>query len=158
MAAPMVALYQATLLSGTENVSSYTIIILIVSLYRRVLDHLHVSSYPGNGFWDRHYEIVEAQNDCRTRLLGHLHTQVLREDALTFALHMNIFAIEICLQKVAIAEADRENLPKPFAVGSRKRSEVAARRWSVSSGLIGHYDDPRMFFFPQIMLSEVLMI
>ncbi|KAI9785101.1 MAG: hypothetical protein M1816_000512 [Peltula sp. TS41687] len=126
LSVPMPSLHHTSLLFGTEHVSSYAGIICMVSLYRRCFDHLHVLPHPRYGFWDRHYRIVKAFDECNTQLLGHFGAQVPEDDPLVFGLHLNMCAIDICLHEAAIAEAEKEGLPEPLAAEGRKRSEAAA--------------------------------
>lgn len=120
-------------LSGTNMVSSFAGVVLMVSLHCRCRRHLEASRERDRthglsySFWSHHYELDEALTFFTTKIVGHIDQRARLDDPLALCLFMNVCAVNICLHEVAVAKADEGNLPATVAVESRNRCEAAAK-------------------------------
>ena len=114
----MPSLDKAQTLYGTGLISSFTGLVLMVSLYHRCLCHVKSSvesnstGGSGYGFWEHHYGIDKDLKSCSDALIGTMDVQELLDDEFALALNLNLCAIDICLHEAAIVKADKKNCPK----------------------------------------------
>ena len=131
---PMPSLDNARMVYGTNRISSFAGIVLMVSLYRRCSSHAKSCSESpsargsGYGFWEHHYEIDRDLKSCSDTLIGTVGAQGLLNDDFALALSLNLCAIEICLHEAAIAKADTDGLPKSLVTECNNRCCQAAAR------------------------------
>lgn len=130
---PMPSLENAQALYGTDFISSFTGLVLMVSLYRRCLNHIKSSLEPepptsgvGYGFWEQHYRIDKALQSCTEGLTGKMDMDALLNDEFALALNLNLCAIDIFLHEAAVVKADKDALPKALIIESNNRCNQAA--------------------------------
>ncbi|KAI0476270.1 hypothetical protein GGR56DRAFT_462407 [Xylariaceae sp. FL0804] len=120
----MPTLQQMDGLSTSPPISTFSAIILTVSLYRRVFEHVQLShqeplsSYP---FWVTHYRLDRALLDCYARRPADL------SGALALTLRTNMAAVELWLHSTALAKAELEpHLPLALCTEAVTRCASAA--------------------------------
>ncbi|KAL8971656.1 MAG: hypothetical protein Q9183_000945 [Haloplaca sp. 2 TL-2023] len=126
---PMPPLDKAKVLYGTAHLSSFTGLVLMVSLYRRCSTHIKLSldSEPYS-FWEHHYSIDKDIKACIDALIGQLDVQGFLQDEIALALSLNLSAIDICLHEAALVKADKEGLPRALIAECNNRCGEAAMR------------------------------
>lgn len=153
---PMPSLDNARMLYGTGYISSFTGLVLMVSLYRRCLSHVkstlehdstRVSEYS---FWEHHYRIDKDLKSCSDALTGKLNAQELLNDEFALALNMNLCAIDILLHEAAVVKADKHALPKALITESNNRCSQAAMRVVEGVSLSRKLAQPKRTMFRQM--------
>lgn len=154
---PMPTLEHARLLYGTNSVTSFTGLVLMVSLYRRCLSHTKRSldsdsatAGPGYGFWEHHYEIDKDLQECKDALIGNMDAQALLNDEFALGLDMNLCAVDIFLHEAAVVKADKDGLPRTLVIESNNRCSEAAKRIVVGISLSQTLAQPRKTLFKQL--------
>ena len=154
---PMPSLENAQVLYGTEYISSFTGLVLMVSLYRRCLSHVESSleaEPPTRGarysFWEHHYQIDKDLKNCTEMLIGKMDAHALLNDEFALALDMNLCAIDIFLHEAAIAKADKEALPKALIMESNSRCSHAAIRIAERVSMSQNLAQPQRTTFQQM--------
>ncbi|KAL9017110.1 MAG: hypothetical protein Q9185_005570 [Variospora sp. 1 TL-2023] len=132
---PMPQLKNASMLYGAGYISSFTGLVLMVSLCRRCVNHSKLSlesesnmTGPGYCFWEQHYDIDKDLKNCTDAVIGKMDAQALLEDDFALALDMNLRAIDIFLHEAAIFRAGRDGLPHVLMMESNSRCSQAAMR------------------------------
>lgn len=154
---PMPTLEHARLLYGTDSVTSFTGLVLMVSLYRRCLSHTSASletesatGGPGYSFWEHHYVIDKDLQECKDALIGNINAQALLNDEFALGLDINLCAIDIFLHEAAAVKADKDGLPKTLVTESNNRCSQAARRIVEGISLSQTLAQPRKTLFKQL--------
>ncbi|KAL8692943.1 MAG: hypothetical protein Q9218_002120 [Villophora microphyllina] len=154
---PMPSLDNAKVLYGTGNLSSFTGLVLMVSLYRRCLTHVRLSSDKepagsgtGYSFWEHHYSIDKDVKTCTDALIGTKNAQGLLDDEVALALSLNLRAIDICLHEAAIVKADRDGLPKALITECNNRCNQAGMHIAEGVSLSQKLVQPRKTLFRQM--------
>ncbi|KAL8723276.1 MAG: hypothetical protein Q9225_000398 [Loekoesia sp. 1 TL-2023] len=154
---PMPSLDNAQLLYGTDYISSFAGLVLMVSLYRRSLSHVKASLEPdptlggtGYSFWEHHYAIDKDLKSCTEALIGKMDAQELMNDEFALALNMNLCAIDIFLHEAAIIKADKDGLPQTLITESNNRCSEAAMRIAEGVSLIQKLAQPKRAVFRQM--------
>lgn len=155
--APMPSLNNAKVLYGTDYLSSFTGVVLMVSLYRRCSTHVELSldnESAGSGstysFWEHHYSIDKDVKACGDALMGTEDAQALLQDEIALALSLNLSAIDICLHEAAIVKADKDGLPKALITECNSRCGEAAMRIAEKVSLIQKSVQPKKTAFRQM--------
>ncbi|KAL8973220.1 MAG: hypothetical protein Q9197_002446 [Variospora fuerteventurae] len=132
---PMPQLQNASMLYEAGYISSFTGLVLMVSLCRRCLNHSKLSlesesntTAPGYCFWEQHYDIDKDLKNCTDAVIGKMDAQALLEDDFALALDMNLHAIDIFLHEAAIFRAGKDGLPHGLMTESSSRCSQAAMR------------------------------
>ncbi|CAG8975979.1 hypothetical protein HYALB_00012314 [Hymenoscyphus albidus] len=127
---PMPFLQKLSDITDKHPISPFAGIVLMISLHSRCLPHFQASkeqdlsgsqAYP---FWVQHYSLDKKLKECENHLMGHM-TEL---QPLALALRLNLCAVGISLHEVAIAKAQRENLPKSLITESVNRLISAANQ------------------------------
>jgi hypothetical protein len=154
---PMPSLDNAQVLYGTDFISSFTGLVLMVSLYRRCLSHVKSSLElepttvgAGYSFWEHHYRIDKDLKSCTEVLIGKMDAHALLNDEFALALYMNLCAIDIFLHEAAIVKADKDTLPKALSVESNNRCSQAAMRIAEGVALSQKLAQPKRTIFRQM--------
>ena len=154
---PMPSLDNAQALYGTDLISSFTGLVLMVSLYRRCLSHVKSSLEPeaptsdaGYSFWEHHYRIDKDLKSCTEVLIGKMEMDTLLNDVFALALSMNLCAIDIFLHEAAVAKADKDALPKALITESNNRCGQAAIRIAERISLSEKLAQPQRATFRQM--------
>ena len=133
---PMPSLDKAKFLYGTGHLSSFTGLVLMVSLYRRCSAHVKLSlDGEPYSFWEHHYSIDKDIKACIDALIGPLDAQGFLQDEITLALSLNLSAIDICLHEAALVKADKDGLPRALIAECHNRCSEAATRIAESVSL-----------------------
>jgi hypothetical protein len=149
----MPSLNNVSTLSGTDLISPFAGVVLMVSLYYRCLKHFQASNEQDQtgdlsyGFWLHHYAIDKVLSDCSANLLGHIDTQARLKDPLALSLHMNLSAVIISLHEAAIVKAQRGALPTTLINESENRCMAAAMDIVGDIRLIQQMDSFKVSFF-----------
>lgn len=90
--------------------------VVIISLYQRSTQHLKKSlgqqmDPDPNSFWDNHWRLEKAVDDCRSRLLPKSLTADDLDDPLSITVRINFAATDIILQEAVFIKAERQYLP-----------------------------------------------
>ncbi|KAI4127602.1 MAG: hypothetical protein LQ341_006775, partial [Variospora aurantia] len=132
---PMPQLQNASTLYEAGYISSFTGLVLMVSLCRRCLNHSKLSleselntTGPGYCFWEQHYDIDKDLKNCTDAVIGKMDAQALLEDDFALALDINLRAIDIFLHEAAIFRAGKDGLPHGLMTESNSRCSQAAMR------------------------------
>lgn len=154
---PMPSLDNAQVLYGTDFISSFTGLVLMVSLYRRCLSHVKSSLEPEPpisgavySFWEHHYRIDKDLKSCTEVLIGKMDAHALLNDDFALALHMNLCAIDIFLHEAALVKADKDALPKALVIESNNRCSQAAMRIAERVSLSQKLAQPQRTKFRQM--------
>ncbi|KAL8921982.1 MAG: hypothetical protein Q9208_005436 [Pyrenodesmia sp. 3 TL-2023] len=154
---PMPTLEHARLLYGTNSITSFTGLVLMVSLYRRCLSHTSASLEtdsatrgPGYSFWECHFIIDKDLQECKDALVGNMDAQALLNDEFALGLDMNLCAIDIVLHEAAVLKADKDGLPRTLVTESNNRCSEAARRIVEGISLSQTLAQPRKTLFKQL--------
>ncbi|KAL8959687.1 MAG: hypothetical protein Q9193_003485 [Seirophora villosa] len=154
---PMPVLENASSLYGTDYISSFTGIVLMVSLCRRCLNHTKVSlesesstTSPAYSFWEHHYEIDKDLKNCIDAVIGKMDGQALLNDDFALGLDMNFCAIDIFLHEAAIFRAGKDGLPEVLMTESNSRCSKAAMRIVDGVSLSQTLAEPKKALFKQM--------
>lgn len=154
---PMPSLNNAKALYGTNYLSSFTGLVLMVSLYRRCSTHVELSldnESTGSGsvysFWEHHYSIDKDVKACGDALIGTKDAQALLQDEVALALSLNLSAIDICLHEAAIIKADKDGLPKALITECNSRCGEAGLRIAEKVSLSQKLVQPKKTVFRQM--------
>ncbi|KAI4237701.1 MAG: hypothetical protein LQ352_007922 [Teloschistes flavicans] len=154
---PMPSLDNAKALYGSNHLSSFTGLVLMVSLYRRCSIHVKLSldsDSAGSGsvysFWEHHYSIDKDVKACGDALIGSKDAQGLLEDEVALALSLNLSAIDICLHEAAIVKADKDGLPKALITECNSRCGEAGMRIAEGVSLSQQLVQPKKTVFRQM--------
>ncbi len=153
----MPSLENARSLLGTGYISSFTGLVIMVSLYRRCLSHVRSSlgneSTTGGScysFWEHHYGIDKDLKSYTDGLTGMMNAQELLEDEFALALNLNLCAIDICLHEAAIVKANGDALPKTLVAECNSRCSQAAMRIVEGVSLIPKLAQPKRTLLKQM--------
>lgn len=149
----MPSLDNAPILYGTDYISSFAGLVLMVSLYRRSLSHVKSSLEPvptPYSFWEHHYALDKDLKSCTEALIGKMDAQELMNDEFALALKMNLCAIDIFLHEAAIVKADKDGLPKALITESSYRCSEAAMRIAEGVSLSQKLAQPKRTVFRQM--------
>ncbi len=154
---PMPSLNNAQVLYGTDFISSFTGLVLMVSLYRCCLTHVKSSlepePAPGGArysFWEHHYRIDKDLKSCTEALIGKMDAHALLNDEFALALNMNLCAIDIFLHEAAIVKADKDSLPQALIIESNNRCSQAAMSIAEGVALSQKLSQPKQTIFRQM--------
>ncbi|KAI4118123.1 MAG: hypothetical protein LQ345_001762 [Seirophora villosa] len=154
---PMPVLENASILYGTDYISSFTGIVLMVSLCRRCLNHTKLSlesesstTSPAYSFWEHHYEIDKDLKNCIEAVIGKMDGQALLNDDFALGLDMNFCAIDIFLHEAAIFRAGKDGLPEVLMTESNSRCSKAAMRIVDGVSLSQTLAEPKKALFKQM--------
>ena len=152
----MPSLKNAPTLYETGGIPSFTGLVLMVSLYRRCLNHIKSSLETESAgasrysFWEHHYGIDKDLQNCSDALIGKMDPQELLDDDFALALNLNLCAIDICLHEAAIMKAEREGLPKTLSAECSNRCSQAAMRIVEGVSLTRKLAQPKKTLFRQM--------
>ena len=154
---PMPSLDNAQALYGTDFISSFTGLVLMVSLYRRCLSHIKASLEPepptsgaGYSFWEHHYRIDKDLKGCTEVLIGKMDVDALLNDEFALSLNMNLCAIDIFLHEAAVVKAEKAALPKALIMESNNRCSQAAMHIAEMISLSQRLAQPQLATFRQM--------
>lgn len=131
---PMPSLQNLSDSNNKQLISPFAGIVLMVSLHSRCLLHFKASkeqdisgeqAYP---FWVQHYSLDKKLHECENLLMGHMTTEMRQNEPLALSLRLNLCAVGISLHEIAIAKAQRENLPMSLITESENRVIAAANQ------------------------------
>ncbi|KAI0403609.1 hypothetical protein F4802DRAFT_288247 [Xylaria palmicola] len=110
------------------EISPYAGCVLMVEIAIRCFDHgrLIESGTPAFGFWDNHYNLVQAIDERIAMLHMHMNARAVKEDPVAFSMYMNLRGTEILFHEAAIVHIERTGHPRLVAADSQKRSTAAA--------------------------------
>lgn len=154
---PMPPLENARMLYGTDYLPTFTGLVLMVSLYRRCLNHTRPSreaestaAGPGYSFWEHHYDLDRDLKACTDAINGSMDRQARLNDEFALGLDMNLRAIDISLHEAAIVKADKDGLPKTLVTESNSRCSQAAIRIVEGISLSQTLAQPKKALFRQL--------
>jgi hypothetical protein len=131
---------------GTENISSFSGVILLSTLYGRNLTHLHRPSeddadHDLNGkFWKRHRQLDNILLNISLVMPQALRLPGAIQDPNAIFCNMNVHTATICLHQAAIFKADKNQLPAQISAESKRRCIVAADQVTNIMKMISHID------------------
>ncbi|GIC85926.1 fungal specific transcription factor domain-containing protein [Aspergillus udagawae] len=113
-------------ISAEVSVSSFAGTLIMVSLYRRCIDHTMSQVNHPHDFWETHYSIDKAINYYRGNLLSHHVNDDFSDDPRSLSLRMNLAAVEITLHETALVKVQKDKLPAVLATEAITRCVTAA--------------------------------
>ncbi|KAJ8120090.1 hypothetical protein O1611_g10455 [Lasiodiplodia mahajangana] len=110
------------------ELSTYAGCVLMVDIAIKCFDHgrLIESGTTAFGFWDNHYNLVQAIDERIAMLHMHMNAKAVREDPVAFSMYMNLRGTEILFHEAAIVHVERTGHPRLVAAESQRRSTAAA--------------------------------
>ncbi|KAI2838666.1 transcriptional regulator family: Fungal Specific TF [Aspergillus niger] len=115
-----------TEISAEVSVSSFSGTLIMVSLYRRCIDHTISQMNRPHAFWETHYSIDKAINHYRGNLLSHHVNNDFSDDPRSLSLRMNLAAVEITLHETALVKVQKDKLPAVLATEAISKCITAA--------------------------------
>jgi hypothetical protein len=112
--------------SAEVSVSSFAGTLIMVSLYRRCIDHTMSQMNHPHAFWETHYSIDKAINHYRGNLLSHHVNGDFSDDPRSLPLRMNLAAVEITLHETALIKVQTDKLPGVLATEAITKCIAAA--------------------------------
>ena len=103
--------------SSAANLSPFSGVVVVASLFRRTLLHLHrpdVDDHKDDlnvGFWKRHRIVDNILLNTSLYLPPHLRPPLLVNSSNTIFLNLSLHAATICLHQVAMFKAEKFGLP-----------------------------------------------
>ncbi|PYH71921.1 fungal specific transcription factor domain-containing protein [Aspergillus vadensis CBS 113365] len=113
-------------ISAEVSVSSFSGTLIMVSLYRRCIDHTISQMNRPHAFWETHYSIDKAINHYRGNLLSHHVNNDFSDDPRSLSLRMNLAAVEITLHETALVKVQKDKLPAVLATEAISKCITAA--------------------------------
>ena len=115
------------------NISSYAGIVLMASLFGRLVTHLHQPNPDNrpqnlaNGeFWKRHRKMDSIFSNILMLLPDHLRISSRVKDCNVYFLNLSMHALTISLHQAAVAKAEMYGLDPSVVRQSQGRSDAAA--------------------------------
>lgn len=143
---PTMSLEDAMRPSNTQRLSPFAGVMVVASLFGRVILHLHRPDPDDrdgeiNGeFWKRHRNLDNMLLSTALHLPPHLRLPVGWPDPNTIHLHMSLHAASICLHQVALFKAEKNQLPSDLIAESSVRCYTAAGEITRIMRMIAHTD------------------
>ncbi|KAK8034600.1 Fungal specific transcription factor [Apiospora rasikravindrae] len=112
-----------------HQISSFCGIVIVLSLVRRVLQHVSDASDPTaqpTGFWDRHYKLVSLMDMYERMLRPPFSMRAVYADTLAFNAHLTFCGAEIRLYEAAIDQGEQQGLSRLVSAESAKHSIASA--------------------------------
>ncbi|GFF69771.1 hypothetical protein CNMCM6069_004734 [Aspergillus lentulus] len=112
--------------STEAAVSSFAGTLVMVSLYRRCIDHTMSQINHPHAFWEAHYSIDKAINHYRGNLVSHHVNGDLSDDPRSLPLRRNLAAVVITLHETALIKVQKNKLPAFLAAKAITKCIAAA--------------------------------
>ncbi len=130
---------------SAANLSPFSGVVVVASLFRRTLLHLHRPDVDDreddlNGdFWKRHRIMDNILLNTSLYLPPHLRPPLLMNNSNTIFLNLSLHAATICLHQVAMFKAEKFGLPSVSAE-SKVRCITAAAEVARVMRTVAHVD------------------
>lgn len=131
---------------GISTLSSFGGVVLLSCFFGRELLHLHRPDPEDNesdlngGFWKRHRSYDNLLLHSALSAPNHLRLPTGIADPNVIFWNMGIHSATICLHKAAIFTAEKNKLPNPIIMESKRRCIVAADQVTSIMRMISHMD------------------
>ena len=110
---------EVDLMDKSETLTPFCGLVLVVSVLRKVLEHISQSLPSSNfesrwnppGFWDRHYSLLKLLRVREALIEPMTSPRTLYSDAVVFNLYLVLHAIKVKLYEAAMEESERQGLP-----------------------------------------------
>ncbi|KAH8704711.1 fungal-specific transcription factor domain-containing protein [Talaromyces proteolyticus] len=151
----MPSLRNINLLYELTPISSFTGIVLMVSMHYRCRRHFQASQKQTRicdqhyDFWQHHYQLDKDLDSYATNLFGHIKPRIRPDDPLVFIVHMNLCAIKIELHEHAISKVRQQELPEMLIIESENQCRSAAVEVAEYAHLLEHIDPGNRTTFQQ---------
>ena len=138
----------------TDEISSFSGVILLATLYGRNLTHLHRPSEGDNDhdlngeFWKRHRDLDNVLLNISLSMPAAIRLPAAINDPNAVFCNMNVHTASICLHQAAIFKADKNRLPAQISAESKRRCIVAADQVTNIMKMISHIDLSLVSQFP----------
>jgi hypothetical protein len=156
---PTVSLEDALRPSGAASLSPFSGVVVVATLFGRVLRHLHrpgaedVDDEANSEFWKRHRNMDNMLLSTALYLPPHLRLPVVSPNPNTVHLHMCLHGASICLHQVALFKAEKNKLSSDLIAESSVRCFTAAAEITRVMRMIAHMNLEAVSL-PSCLLSQ----